>query len=134
MSERNLRRKVIKCLNDAGMHAFAVENECLPGTPDVNYAEGWIELKALKDWPIRAATPVRIPHYTAQQRRFLERRWNAGGNAYLLIQIGRVYLLYDGVGASCVGSMNRAEMLATVRKGWSSLADMREELPGWLRR
>ena len=66
MSERRMRKNVCDWLKD--YDAFAVENPANPGTPDVSYVEGWIELKQLDAWPAREDTPVRIEHYTPQQR------------------------------------------------------------------
>lgn len=82
------------------LNAIAVENPCLPGTPDVNYIEGWIELKWIRAWPKRADTPVKISHYTKQQRVWAFRRRRAGGQCWLLLQVRMEWILLDGAVAA----------------------------------
>ena len=101
-------RKLRPVLLAAKLDPVRVENPIHPGTPDVNLANGkWMELKCLPEWPVRASTKVRIPHYTPQQRVFLYRRWKAApGSTLLLLEIcaTRQWLLFDGdVAAKMVG-------------------------------
>lgn len=126
MSEKDMRQRVIKALKP--LDAFSVENPCRPGTPDVNYVEGWIELKWLEKWPVREATIVRIEHFTPQQRVFLMRRWRKGGNVYLLLQVKDEWLLFDGdVAAEWVGTVDRSTLQSKARArltGPHELADL----------
>lgn len=92
----------------AKLDPVRVENPIHPGTPDVNLATGaWIELKSVDRWPARAETPLRIGHFTPQQRVFLYRRWkHAPGTTFLLMEVraARQWLLFDGnVAAKVVG-------------------------------
>ena len=66
MAEHDQRSTVTKLLKK--WDAVAVENPVHPGTPDVNCILGWIELKWLRAWPVRADTVVKIEHFTRQQR------------------------------------------------------------------
>lgn len=102
--EQNQRQVVIKALNRAGRDATSVENPACPGTPDVQFIGGWLELKFLEEWPKREETTVRIEHFTPQQRVWLLRRYMAcrergtdHGIAYLLlyVQETREHLLFD---------------------------------------
>ena len=119
MSESGQRKHVIKALKP--IHAVAVENPVGPGTPDVNYCEGWIELKWLRTWPKRDATVVSIPHFTIQQRRWLRRRWEVGQSAWLLLQIKREWMLFTGLDAhDYVGNLNRKELREVARVRWQN--------------
>ena len=95
MSESDMRSKVTKALRH--LDAIAVENSVGPGTPDVQYIEGWIELKWLRELPKRPDTIVTIDHYTPQQKIFAIRRRKKGGRCFMLIQCKREWLLLDGV-------------------------------------
>lgn len=94
MSESGQRQRVIKALKK--LDARPIENPIGPGTPDVNYIEGWIELKWLRRWPKNAETIVQLPHFTKGQRLWLRRRWRRGGNAFLLLQCKQEWLLFTG--------------------------------------
>ena len=97
MKEAAMRQIVIKVLS--GLDGVSVENPVRPGTPDLNYIEGWVELKVLEKWPARAATKIKVPCFTPQQRVWLNRRWDRGGAAYFLILIDGDWLLFDGATA-----------------------------------
>lgn len=95
-----------------------IENSVRLGTPDVNYIHGWIELKTKAAWPVRETTPLRIEHFSPQQRVWLRRRWLSGGHAWLLLRVGREFLLFDGVHAALhVGNVLRHDLyqIATAR-------------------
>jgi hypothetical protein len=111
MAEAAMRSSVVKALKP--LHAIAVENPCRPGTPDVNYIEGWIELKWLRSWPKGKDTIVRLDHYTQQQRIWAYQRRKAGGQCWFLLQCGRDWILMDGaVAAMYAGRCTKAELIA----------------------
>ena len=120
MAETNQRQRVIKALKS--LDAMAVENKAPTGagTPDVNYIEGWIELKWLRRWPKKADTVVTIPHYTLGQRRWLRDRYNAGGSAWLLLQVQQEWLLFTGRDAhDYVGNLTRNGLYRVARVRWT---------------
>lgn len=94
MSESTWRTDVVKGLADLDAHA--VENPALPGTPDVNYVEGWLELKWSRSWPAKPATIVPCKHYSPQQRIYHRKRWAAGGRIYLLWKVADTWMLFEG--------------------------------------
>ena len=117
MSESTLRGRVVKMLRP--WHAVSVENSAFPGTPDVNYAEGWIELKWRRRWPVNEETIVEVDHYTPQQRVWSKLRWKAGGAMFLLLQVGQEYLLFTGdVAPEVVGRATRQELYDAAAKHW----------------
>lgn len=118
MSEATMRANVLDTLRE--LDALAVENPIRPGTPDVNYVEGWIELKWLRRWPkVKEGVAVKIDHYTPQQRRWLARRHRKGGAAFLLLQVGRDWLLFRGdVAAEHVGRCSRARLFELAHRSW----------------
>jgi hypothetical protein len=94
MSETGMRSRVVRALRS--LDAIGVENPVYPGTPDVNYVEGWLELKWLRAWPVNPNTVVTIEHYTQQQRIWIYRRWCKGGRVHLLLQVQKEWLLFNG--------------------------------------
>ena len=68
------------------------------GVPDVSYTikntNGWIEMKQIEKWPAKSTTPIKIKHFTAQQRQFLRTR----ANCFLLLWVRseNIWLLFIG--------------------------------------
>jgi hypothetical protein len=117
VSESGMRQRVIRDLKP--LAAIAVENPVLPGTPDVNYVEGWIELKWLRSWPINDGI-VQIPHFTPQQRVWHYRRRKAGGCSWFLLQCKREWLLLDGaLAAMVVNKSTRIELIGHAERYWA---------------
>lgn len=118
MSEQGMRKRIVgRTLKP--LDAVSVENPAYPGTPDVNFVEGWVELKWIRRWPVRPETEVKIDHYTPQQRVWLKRRWMKGGNVWLLLQVGAEWLLFDGdTAAEVVGRATRKELQLAAHAYW----------------
>jgi hypothetical protein len=112
--EHNERQRLVQILSRAGLDAISVENPAYPGTPDVNYVGGWIELKFIDNWPVRAKTPIVIPHFTPQQRCWAIRRSLADPHGiWLIIQVGKTneWLLFKGGDVKDIGkSLNREQL------------------------
>lgn len=125
MSEADQRGRVVEALRS--LNAVPVENPVMPGTPDVNYVEGWIELKWLRAWPKSADTVVRVEHFTPQQRIFHLRRRMAGGRSFVLIQCRREWILLDGaVAIFVVGQSTRQQLHDAAVRSWSNGLDRKE--------
>ena len=119
MQEKQFRRRVIMLLAQAKEHPVPVENAARPGTPDVNYSGGWIELKRLLGWPKKNTTPVRIASYTPQQRIWMRTRWAAGGRVHGLLLVGKEWLLYEGhVAADIWGISTQNVMRKSALGSW----------------
>ena len=105
MSESSLWKTVKRNLEGPGVDLKRIENNVESGTPDVNYCingkEGWIELKHVKEWPKGGTTPLKIKHFSPEQRNWINRRQKCGGRAFLLLQVENEYFLFwdiKGVG------------------------------------
>lgn len=110
-----------------GLDPVRVENPCHPGTPDINFAEGWIELKKAARWPPKGGV-LALPHFTPQQRIWLRRRFEVGGNVYLLLQVRDDWLLFRGdKAAEWVGRGDREQLLSAATFVWDS-ASMKKDL------
>jgi hypothetical protein len=98
MKESTARKRLLRLFKEAGVPAIPVENTSWPGTPDIAYPEGWIEVKTIENCnlPKRITTPIRIDHFTAQQRHFAY-WWTKGeGRCYMVLVLGKLWLLLDG--------------------------------------
>lgn len=124
MAESDQRRKVIKGLKT--LDAVPVENPVMPGTPDVHYMDGWIELKWLRAWPARPGTIVRIEHYTPQQKLWIRRRHLAGGNVFLLLQVRKEWMLFTHPATMEVGKLTKQQLIDKAYKYWPNGLRMEE--------
>ena len=128
MSERgmwNSLRPILKPLDPV-----RIESPITPGNPDVNYTLGWIELKYMPRWPIKGG-PLRVDHYTPEQRKWALRRKKAGGRVYLLLKVGRdEWLLFDGaVAAQIIGKYDREQLYHATLARWERKPRTREIVP-----
>lgn len=126
--ERDMRKRVVAALRP--LHAVSVENGAGAGTPDVNCVLGWLELKSIDGWPARPETPVRVPHFTPEQRLWLIKRCEAGGAAWLLLKVGRDWLLLWGETAARIVDYSTADELAAARIAIFSSPE--DDLLAWL--
>jgi hypothetical protein len=138
MSERTMRQRVVRLLRDELLDPISVENRVGPGTPDINCTLGWLELKQADRWPPRGGA-LRLPHLTAQQRAWLKRRREHGGCAWLLLQVGTEWMLFDGADVLAVGQEDREGLRSVAIAVWdrgishtlaSVLADSAREMRG----
>ena len=107
------KEKFLKALKGLKKDFKRIENNVSSGTPDVNYCiegkEGWIELKHAKEWPKRGG-PLKLRHFTSEQRLWIRTRQKAGGNAYVLLKVEKDYFLFwdiTGVGET----LNREQLI-----------------------
>lgn len=118
MAESNLSKVLMKHFKSVG-HATRIENLASSGMPDVSYCidgvEGFIENKLRAAWPQDPGRIVTLPHYSAQQRLWHERRATAGGRVYVLLGIGtplRDVLLFEGGWAAAhLGRVPKQELV-----------------------
>lgn len=118
-----MRKQLVKLLRPLG--AFAVENGgAHPGTPDIAYRSGWIECKATEQWPAGADTPVRLDHDLTKQQRIWQIKWACvNGRAFVMLNIAREWLLFNGiVAATILGGKDggtRQELYDNALKVWN---------------
>lgn len=117
-----------------GLDPVRIESPITPGIPDVNITPGWIELKFAERWPPRGG-PLRLDHFTTEQRAFLVRRRRAGGKAWLLLKVGESeWLLFDGtVAAVYLGREPRERLYEMVLARWTR-KPLKEEIQQCLAR
>lgn len=116
-SESSMRGRVLHALKP--LDAQAIENALFAGCPDVEFIGGWIELKSADSWPARAETPLRLSHFTMEQRHWLRRRVRRGGKAWLLLRVGKEWLLFPGDrAADIVGISTRSQLVEASSFYW----------------
>lgn len=119
--ESKLQRWLVKSLRC--WDAVPVENIKRAGTPDVNCTLGWIECKDEREWPARADTVLRLKRYPPQQVAWIRRRWAAGGTVYILLQVGKELLLFQGDKAHHVGTLPKRQLCALAVHRWDRRPD-----------
>ena len=105
--ESNMWRAIRPAMKKAGLDPVRIEGAAA-GTPDVNYTLGWIELKYVKEWPKRKTTTLKIAHYTAHQRVWLERRGAHAYHTYILLKVGKAEWLL--LKSTAFGPLYRGEL------------------------
>jgi hypothetical protein len=117
MAESALNQRMRKALRQ--FDPVRIENVVGLGTPDMNFTFGWIENKYLDHWPKNPELVVKLDHYTPDQRVWAVQRIFRGGFVWLMLQVGRDYLLFRGdVAARYLGLVTKAELLKQCAKCW----------------
>lgn len=112
-----MRSRVVRVLHSLDAHP--VENPACPGTPDVECVAGHIECKWCRSWPTRSETIVEVRHYTPQQRNWAIARRKVHGNVWLLLQVRREWLLFEGIMATLlIDKGTRAQLYHGAYKIW----------------
>lgn len=102
--------------DNIGTHweAERIENRLNTGTPDVAYSmrgvHGWIELKFIPEAPKRSDKPLKIDHFTPDQRNWLEKHGKRGGRCFVLLQVGDEWLMFDHTAVREVGFVPMARL------------------------
>lgn len=115
------------------LHPVRIESHMEGGIPDVNYVHGWIELKYADRWPPRGG-PLRLYHFSKEQKNWLIKRRTAGGLAFLLLKVGKnEWLLFEGiVAAKYLHHINREELYKRSLARWERLPRTKE-IARWLK-
>jgi hypothetical protein len=94
-----------------------IENRVMAGTPDVYFSHrrgrGWIELKAIDNWPRADTGKFKVPLWTPNQRNWMEKHLEHGGNAWLVVGIehtGELLVLPDSVALQAVDRWTQDEI------------------------
>lgn len=97
--------------------AVRIENSVRAGTPDVyftmkdNGRMGWMELKYEPHWPAKDKTPLKINHFTPEQRLFLTIHGRIGANIWLFLQVNQDYFLLSWDVAIKIGELTRSNLI-----------------------
>ena len=111
-----------------------IEAKLAEGIPDVNYIGGWVELKYVGSWDLmKAGDRPSVAHFTAAQRQWLRRRWEAKGLSWLLIRTAdNEWLLFDGHSAGIlVGCAPLHDLRTRCAARWRGLPP-KDEICDWL--
>lgn len=135
MSENAMWQALRPAFVRTGLHPVRIESHYTDqGIPDVNYRDGWVELKHVDDWPARGG-PLKIKHFTKEQRSWLRQREACGGFAFLLLRVGQEWLLFRGtVAALSIGAATREQLYGVALARWVGRTPRPLELKRWLSR
>jgi hypothetical protein len=117
MSESSMWGTVRQALR--GLDPVRIENKLEKGVPDVNYVEGWVELKWVRKAPKNPETILMIDHYTTEQRTWAIRRHHAKGKIFLLLKVGVWWMVLSGAcAAEHLNKVTLEELRKVAIKTW----------------
>lgn len=108
--ETAMRRQVVAVLRNANLDPQSIESSISAGVPDINWTHGWIELKCVESYPKMAVSPVRIRHFTPEQRSWALRRAACGGKVHLLLRVADDWYLFGTPGLVEVGELTKQQL------------------------
>ncbi len=129
MSEKNLWQYCRRHLSGRGVF-MRIENAFYKGVPDVNFLvggiEGWLELKFLHNFPKKESTPVKIPHFTQEQKLWHKERFENHGLTAMLLQVDDHYFLFVGDKIALVNNLSKKGMIKNANKCWRKRINFEE--------
>lgn len=128
--ETAMRRQVVAVLRNANLDPQSIESSISAGVPDINWTHGWIELKCVAAYPKRETTPVRVPHFTPEQKSWALRRAACGGKVHLLMKAANDWYLFGAPRLVEVGELTRQQLRMRCLAYASSLSAL--DLPSLL--
>lgn len=118
-----MSRVVMKALKP--LHGVRMETTH-SGFPDVSYADGLLENKYAHRWPARPTTPLKL-HIQQGQKPFWKARARVGGRIFVLLKVGREWLLFDGAtAAKILGVGTKVDLRMFALKRWEKNLDADE--------
>jgi hypothetical protein len=99
------------------------------GIPDFSYdiegmaGSGWIEMKRKKSWPVRPTTPLRLKHFTKEQKAWLYKHGHFNKRCWLFLQVEQEYFLFDYKHCQEVGNLTKWDMWAACIGYWPNQID-----------
>jgi hypothetical protein len=110
VSEKDVTKALCRLLKPLDPHR--IENALLDmGMPDIVLARNsWIEAKYVKSYPAKESTPIRIPHYSDDQRRWAVRHEKAGGRVWLVLKVAKDWYFFRPPESLLVGELTRDEL------------------------
>ena len=128
--ESNLWRYV----NDVMKREYGIANwladrlesgSTIRGIPDICYSIkdkfGFIELKIVKQYPVRETTRVNVK-LTNLQKYWLKRRGDLSGSCYVLVKIlsEKEYFIFNHINCQSLGELTRKEMYKMAELHWKN--------------
>ncbi len=129
--ENALKKYLVKIMGTR-WHVQSHEDRYSEGIPDLSFgvvgANGWIELKQVEKWPVRANTVVKPKKFTPAQANWLLRRGKKAGFCYVLVKVAQHdFFLFHFMGARALREGRTKEWyLANNLKHWSRNIDPAE--------
>jgi hypothetical protein len=128
----NVLKKYLVNIMGTRWHVQSHEDRYSEGIPDLSYgvpgAGGWIELKQVEKWPVKAESLVKPKKFTPAQVNWLLRRGKRAGFCYILIKVAQHdFFLFNFTGAKALREGRTKDWyLANCLKHWPKNIDPAE--------
>jgi hypothetical protein len=115
--EGNLIKTVQKGFKKQRIVMQRLEDMYAVGLPDCCYhmenlpGSGFIEFKQRPEWPKRPTTPVKVTHFTPQQRGWMLFNGPFVQRVFLLLRVSTTYMLFPWTAIKTIGSLNRVDLI-----------------------
>ena len=113
----------------AGLKGLAIcqrhEDMYSTGIPDISYdiegmkGSGWIEMKAIPDWPKKENTIVRLEHFTKQQRAWIIKHGSKNARTFIFLRVANDYLIFDWTAATLIGNTVKELLYEACVRSWN---------------
>ena len=101
------------------------------GIPDICYSIrnkfGFIELKIVKQYPVRETTKVNVK-LTNLQKYWLKRRGELSGSCFVIVKVlsEKEYFIFDHINCQMLGTLTRKDMYKMTKFHWKNKIDPNE--------